>query len=680
MLHRLPVALLAALLILTCLAGTASAAAVENLPGCTTNTLAANDDNSTAAIPLGFTAHLGENEFTHAFVNNNGTITFDHALGEYDPYDFREGSQPILAPFFADVDTGGAASGLTKYGTTTYEGRPAFCVLWDDVGYFNEHDDKLNRFQLVLVDRSASGGGVDVVFNYDTIKWETGDATDGVNGFGGTPAAAGYTTGEGDLAHAKMLAGSFDSGTFLDGGSNSLAAGTNTGTPGHWRFHIDTVGSAGSRLTGTVYQPGGTEPESGAAVQACRVGGDCVTRFAGDDGRYSIRGLVDAGAYEVTAFSSGTYTPRMVTVNGVTGATGNNHTANITLGDPLQGPPEGTTVETDDVGPDGVPVVFYRDDIVVRTEACPNGAGSYVFRIDGVVVSEGPLTESPAGVYTAIIPAPYPNSGDGQITTNVTCPGGPPAQTDFGIYIDPSGVVADTNGRPIEDATVVLLRSASPDGPFFPVPDGSVVMSPSNRQNPDTTNAEGRFAWDVVAGYYVVLASKDGCVSAANPNETAAESRVMEIPPPVTDLDLRLDCGEVPDGGGGTTPGGGGTTPTTTTSTVAPPRDLLTIGTAKFDARRRKLSVKVSCAASAKVACNGSLVALIGAKNVGTKAFAKVLPGKSATVTIALSKKARALVKIARKKRKKVRFALAATVSDTAGAGKGVQKTVKVKP
>ncbi|MDP1806637.1 MAG: hypothetical protein Q8K72_15780, partial [Acidimicrobiales bacterium] len=74
------------------------------------------------------------------------------------------------------------------------------------------------------------------------------------------------------------------------------------------------------------------------------------------------------------------------------------------------------------------------------------------------------------------------------------------------------------------------------------VPDGSAIMSPSNRKNPDVTDAFGHFGWDVIAGYYTVRATKAGCHNPANPGQAFVETAVMTIPPPVTDLDLVLEC------------------------------------------------------------------------------------------------------------------------------------------
>ena len=64
-------------------------------------------------------------------------------------------------------------------------------------------------------------------------------------------------------------------------------------------------------------------------------------------------------------------------------------------------------------------------------------------------------------------------------------------------------------------------------------------MSPANRNNPDSTDGTGHFGWDVIAGYYKVEASAPGCATAS--------TGVLNIPPPVTNLDIRLSC---PTGGG----------------------------------------------------------------------------------------------------------------------------------
>src|SRR5205807_364486 len=91
-------------------------------------------------------------------------------------------------------------------------------------------------------------------------------------------------------------------------------------------------------------------------------------------------------------------------------------------------------------------------------------------------------------------------------------------------------------------------------------PNGSDIMSVANRVNPGSTDVNGHFGWDVVAGFYKVHAEKSGCFALGNSSQAFVESAVLTIPPPVTDLDLRLDC-----------PGAATPTPTPTTDVWGDP-------------------------------------------------------------------------------------------------------------
>jgi Nidogen-like len=153
------------------------------------------------------------------WVNNNGNVTFDAPLWTYTPFELQAPTHAIIAPYFADVDTRGSGSAVVRYGwgTTTFEGRPAFCVNCVDVGYYNSHFDKLNSFQLLLVDRSdVRGGDFDIVFNYGTVNWETGDASGGSGGFGGESARVGFANGDGSAVNSYELPGSGIDGSLLD--------------------------------------------------------------------------------------------------------------------------------------------------------------------------------------------------------------------------------------------------------------------------------------------------------------------------------------------------------------------------------------------------------------------------------------------------------------------------------
>ena len=214
----------------TVLALAASLALVTNtlfggpvLTGFDSSSLAANDDGSTGFVDFGLgTLNFFGTSYTGAYLNNNGNMTFANAVGTYTPSAITGStSNPMIASFFADVDTRGAGSGLMQYGNGTFEGHDAFGQTWRNVGYYYLGMDKINTFQTLLVDRSdIAAGDFDIYFNYDTIQWETGDASGGSGGLGGVSAYAGFTNGAGNY---YQLAGSGVNGALIDGGANALS-------------------------------------------------------------------------------------------------------------------------------------------------------------------------------------------------------------------------------------------------------------------------------------------------------------------------------------------------------------------------------------------------------------------------------------------------------------------------
>ena len=235
-------------------------------PGFDTLTaLGPNDDGATGAIALGFNANFFGNTYTNTYISNNGYLTFNGGQSAYTPTGLGAGygGQPIIAAFFADVDTRGV--GTTNYGYGTYAGHTAFGATWTDVGYFGSHTDKTNTFQVLLTDRSDTGvGNFDIYFNYNQVQWESGDFSGGTAGLGGTSAAVGFNAGNGNAAGTYYeLAGSRDPGTFLDDGTAPLVDTTNDGVPGQLLFQV--------RNGGVVVPPVGGVPEP--ATWAMMLGG-----------------------------------------------------------------------------------------------------------------------------------------------------------------------------------------------------------------------------------------------------------------------------------------------------------------------------------------------------------------------------------------------------------------------
>ncbi|PHV12700.1 nidogen-like domain-containing protein [Chitinimonas sp. BJB300] len=223
---------------LTLVCASTNAAAIRDSNLFNDVALAANDDNSTGLVDIGFNVDFySMKNMGQLYVNNNGNVTFLNKLSAFSPSGLGNISFPILAPFFADVDTRATNSGVVRYGTDTIAGHKVFGVNWIDVGYFNRQGNKLNSFQLILTDRSETGlGNFDIEFNYDKILWETGSASDGINGIGGKPATVGYTDGG---TNNYEFFGSRTTRAFLDDNPTGLIHGSlNSDVNGRYIFNV----------------------------------------------------------------------------------------------------------------------------------------------------------------------------------------------------------------------------------------------------------------------------------------------------------------------------------------------------------------------------------------------------------------------------------------------------------
>ena len=177
--------------------------------------LVADDTETTADESIGFQINVfptvdNPGPWKECYVNNNGSVTIGNYAGSYNPLPLQSSAQEIgglialIAPFWADVDTRptqdpDTANGCKEvtYGQGFIDGQKAFGVNWVNVGYFGYRTDKLNSFQLILIDRSNIGsvGDFDAEFNYNQILWEAGSASSGINGYGGQVARVGITNG-----------------------------------------------------------------------------------------------------------------------------------------------------------------------------------------------------------------------------------------------------------------------------------------------------------------------------------------------------------------------------------------------------------------------------------------------------------------------------------------------------
>jgi nidogen-like len=182
-----------------------------------------NDDDS-ATVNTGFNFCFYGTDYSTLYVNNNGNLSFGSYFSTFSSTGFPVAGYPMIAPFWADVDTRNTASGMVYQKLLDSNGDSSvdtLVVTWDQVGYFGSHADKLNTFQVVISDGTnpVLGAGNNIAFSYGDMQWTTGDASGGSGGFGGTPATVGANKGDGG---DFFQIGRFDhEGTDYDGGSGN---------------------------------------------------------------------------------------------------------------------------------------------------------------------------------------------------------------------------------------------------------------------------------------------------------------------------------------------------------------------------------------------------------------------------------------------------------------------------
>ena len=220
------------------LSGAPGTAAIR--PGFDAASLPANDDASTALLPLGFSINFFGASLSGVFVNNNGNVTFDAPLPQFTPFGFTNTGRVIIAPFFADVDT--RVGNVVTFGSGIVEGRPAFGANWPGVGCFDQNVTVLNFFQVLLINRAdIAPGDFDIEFNYDSLQWEAGEASGGSAAcLGGVAARAGFSNGTGVPGTFFELPGSGLPGAFLDTNLESglIHTSLNADRPGRYVFRV----------------------------------------------------------------------------------------------------------------------------------------------------------------------------------------------------------------------------------------------------------------------------------------------------------------------------------------------------------------------------------------------------------------------------------------------------------
>jgi hypothetical protein len=143
-------------------------------------TALARDDDSFVNVPLGFNFAFYGTTYTSCYIGNNGLISFGSGVSSFTPEAIPTTLRvPIIAPYWADVDTRQTGNGTTVQpsGRVWYKLYPdRLVVIWCRVGYYNSKSNLKNTFQLILRRNTVAPAPVpDVTFVYGNLQWERGD-------------------------------------------------------------------------------------------------------------------------------------------------------------------------------------------------------------------------------------------------------------------------------------------------------------------------------------------------------------------------------------------------------------------------------------------------------------------------------------------------------------------------
>lgn len=489
--------------------------------------LAPADDGSSSPLNLGFSVRFGWNEFSSVYVNNNGNITFGTPMASFSPYEPSYLGDRMITPFFADVDTRAGNGAVTWGSGTRDDGVKFFCATWREVGYYNTSGDKRNTFQVILTQSPAQAPSksMTITFNYDKIEWETGDASQGEDGFGGRSALAGWFDG---IEIGSTVAGSMVPGSLLDSNPETgLIHQVHGGQAGRIQYdysYAEAYPSNGALLD----FPTG---DSDIPIEVCEVSSDACFWKRSYLSSARFRAVVAPGKYRIASYprAGGGRSIRQIETHQL--ESGQVWSVTLSPGPTLTPPAEEITVDAARLTATGVPVLTTADPISIALPTCADQGNPSITvnQNTGEFVGSFPMSADPEHGTRANLPPGSLEPGEYFVTVNREC-GDEGAETlTFGLYVTPTVLVVNQQDKPIAGAEVTLLRADSDDeSPQVLDPDTD-FLTPASRVNPLLTSSTGVAGWSTRMGNYQVEASAEFCADPADRTQPKARSERFRV-------------------------------------------------------------------------------------------------------------------------------------------------------
>jgi uncharacterized repeat protein (TIGR01451 family) len=513
------------------------------ISGTGTMILPSSDDQWVGGINLGFFFNYYGTDYSQLAIGNNGLLFSGVGTSQYvnQPITQTPSIHGLIAPFWDDIVTWGSA-GAIYYQTLGTSPNRKFVVEWYDNQHYYSSTSGIT-FEAILYE-----GTNNILFQYKDVDFGSvyGSTSQDLPPYNnGGSATVGIEDPTGNIG----LQYSFNEQVITSGLAILFKFPAFAGTNMYLSMHAPASMDRGSSMTYTLYYNDfGDVAASNVVLQAtlstnvdfvsASDGGtyDAVTRrvtwnigtvpgFPSGRGSRTVTVIIPSSVLigtviQTTAsITTSTLETRYDdnTASAQTTVTGSSLPPNVGVG-PILGNPGGT------------PSVYWTTPITFTyNDPAATGVGIRIHFDSGGTDITGSMTGGPPlWSYTTTF---YPRSGHATVTYTVHYPAGD-SQVNFGIYVDPAGYIYDVVTLERISGASVWLQRPDGEGGWENVPIGQTppIMQPD--VNPQITGADGQYQWDVLEGTYRVHVEAPGYYP--------ADSIVVIVPPPVTDLHVGL--------------------------------------------------------------------------------------------------------------------------------------------
>jgi uncharacterized repeat protein (TIGR01451 family) len=536
------------------------------ISGTGTMVLPSSDDQWVGGIGLDFFFNYYGTDYSQLAIGNNGLLFSGAGTSQYvnQPIMQTPGIHGLIAPFWDDIVTWGSADAI-YYETQGTSPNRKFVVEWNDNQHYSSSSSGIT-FEAILYE-----GTNNILFQYKDLDF--GNVYGAVGGDNppynnGGSATVGIEDPTGNIG----LQYSFNQQAIAPGLAILFKFPAFAGTNMYLSMNAPASMDRGSSMTYTLYYNDFGDVAASNVVLQATLSTNVDFVSASDGGTYDpVTRRVTWNIGTVPAFPSGRGSrtvsvtiPSSVLIGTVIITTASMTTSTLETRYDDNSASAQTTVTGSSLPPNvgvgpilgnpgGTPSVYWTTPITFTyNDPAATGVDIRIHFDSGGADITGSMTGGPPlWSYTTTF---YPRSGHATVTYTVHYPASD-SQVNFGIYVDPAGYIYDVETLVRISGASVWLQRSDGQGGWENVPTGQAppIMQPD--VNPQITGADGQYQWDVLEGTYRVHVEAPGYYP--------ADSIVVNIPPPVTDLHVGL-------------------TPLPPPADDIPPTTTLTIGNPKY--------------------------------------------------------------------------------------------------